>query len=322
MLYRAILAGLLTSSFFFSWIALELSLVIFLLNLKSLKVQDFAQECVHYFVIQALARTLILYFWLRSSLNSFRGEFILLRLSMKIGIFPFHSWYINLINFLDWEIIWVLRIPIKLVILKMIFSIRLNFTVITLAFINVIFSFVSIFKEKKIKLFLALTSIFNIGWVLLAIIDFRAWFIFIIIYSLNLYLLLDSLKLNLREALFDFNNIESKRLHLIVIITGLIMIRIPPTLGFMVKIIVIFLVIKDFFFIGALLLLSSVIMRYYYIIIFYYLNLSSSKPIIGFTIGPGLIWKFLNLNFILALIIAVVVCYYLNNNSYKQVAKL
>lgn len=303
-----------TSSFFFSWIALELRLVIFLLALKSLKVQHFAQECVHYFVIQALASTLILYFWLRSTLNTFSRELILLGLSIKIGIFPFHSWYLNLINFLDWGIIWVLRIPIKLVILKIIFSIGLTFAVTILAFVNVMFSFIRIFKEKKIKLFLALTSIFNIGWVLLSLIDLIAWIIFMIVYRINLYVLLDSLKINFRETLFNLNNAESKSIHLMIIVVGLIIMRIPPTLGFIVKIIVIFLVINDFFLIRSSILLTSVIIRYYYLIIFYYLNLSLSKPISIFRAITGFIWKFLNLNVILSLVMGILISYYLNNN--------
>jgi len=51
----------------------------------------------------------------------------------------------------------------KLVILKIIFSTRFGLSLVGLGLVNVCLAFFILFKEKKIKTFLALTSIFNIG---------------------------------------------------------------------------------------------------------------------------------------------------------------
>lgn len=282
-------------------------------NLKIFKVQKVAEECVHYFVIQAVSRTLILYFWINSSLNRRAFDFIFLALSIKLGIFPFHSWYLNLIRVLSWELIWVLRIPIKLVILKIIFCINLSYIFISLGGLNVLFSFFIIFKEKKIKPFLAITSLFNIGWVLLSLRDLIIWMIYILIYRINLYLLIERIKINKNDRLFEFNIKNSKLLYTIVVFVGLVLMRVPPRLGFIVKMLIFIFLLKDYFLIRLIILILSLIITYYYIIIFYYLNLSYKKSLSFFVMKTSLILKLINLNLRGAFILIIFIIYYLNN---------
>lgn len=276
-----------------------------------------AEECVHYFTIQALGRVLILYFWVRSSLNRIGVELILSRFAIKLGIFPFHSWYLNLIPLLNWEIIWVIRVPMKLVILKILFSTRFGLSLVGLGLINVCLAFFILFKEKKIKTFLALTSIFNMGWILLSLLDMRLWVIFILIYRGNLYMLLEGLKKNKVERLFEYATNESKRKFMLIILIGLVIIRIPPTLGFILKMVIILILIDPLMLVRLILLILSLIMTYYYMIIFYYLNLSFTKATRFKILRSSFIVKLVNFNVLRALIGCFFVFYYLNNNLHR-----
>lgn len=279
--------------------------------------QKVAEECVHYFTIQALGRVLILYFWVSSSLNRMGVELVLIRFAIKLGIFPFHSWYLNLVPLLNWEIIWIISVPIKLVILKIIFSTRFDFPLIGLGLINVCLGFFMLFKEKKIKTFLALTSIFNMGWVLLSLLDLSIWIIFILIYRGNLYILLEGLKRSGAEGLFEYGTNDSKRKFILVILIGLVLIRIPPTLGFILKIVIILILIDPLMLVSLTLLILSLIISYYYILIFYYLNLSFTKATKFKILTSSFAAKLMNVNVLVALIGCFFVFYYLNNNLCK-----
>lgn len=204
----------------------------------------------------------------------------------------------------------------------MLFSTRFGLTLVGLGLTNAGLGFFILFKEKKVKLFLALTSIFNIGWVLLSLLDLTLWIIYILIYGGNLYILLEGLKRNKIERLFEYSRNESKRKFMLIILIGLVLMRVPPTLGFTLKILIILILIEPLMLVRFTLLILSLIITYYYMLIFYYLNLSFTKARKFKILRSNLRVKLMKFNLLGALVGCLFVFYYLNNNLRKLKIRL
>lgn len=318
-----ILVGIITPSIFITWTILELSLFIFLNLIKTFKAKSRTEETVYYFVVQALGRTLILFRWLLSLVSTLRQILIFLALLLKLGVFPFHRWYINLVNVVNSSIFWILRVPLKLIVLKLMFSLSSENWLIRLALLNILVSFVMVFKEKKLISFLGLASIFNTGWAILAVSSSWLWLVFIIIYGFNLKLILWILEQSLSSSFFYNVQTLGVVLEQYLVISGLIAMGLPPFSGFTIKVLIFFQVISKRWLIGALRLIRSVIISFYYLIIFFF-SLSTSRGI-EVTISVNTInqiLRFVLLNLGISIILIIWVIYYLDNIEYKLKIKL
>lgn len=309
-----VLRGIVSSSFFICWVSLEVSTVIFLVFIKTKTIKKCPEEIIHYFSIQSLARILLLYFWITCSLFHFRGVIILLSLTIKLGVFPFHSWYLNLISILEWNSIWLISGPIKIIVLKLIFTLGIINFLLPLGLLNVLISFLIIFKERKTKIFLGVTSIFNIGWVLVSIVEAITWLIFIFLYILNLIALITNLKFSQSDSLFILP--ESKNVSQLLLIIRLIIIGIPPLLGFFLKLRVLITLLEERLVFRVLILLASLVIAYYYLILFFFMRLKSrAKKRKLWSDWHGSSYLLVSLNIWLRLIFIFFFVYYINNKE-------
>lgn len=325
ILWLTVLLGTISYSSLFRWIALEISLIIFLILIRVSIVYKWSEELIYYFRIQALGRVILLYVWISQwALNDFWAiNLFYLRLTIKIGIMPFHSWYLCLINLLDWDLIWILRIPIKLITLKLLFSVNSMNLIIVVGALNIFLSSLLVLKEKKIKLFIGYSSIFNIGWGLLRIFDLVNWIIYMAVYGFNLKLLLVSLNEISSWYLFNKSMAPNKSIIIIAVIAIIVIIGLPPFSGFLLKLIVFFIIITDYLLLRTLILLISLVITFYYLIILFY-RIKNSNSIFynkSKKRASNLIYFFLG-NFVLILIILNLITYYLNNNIAQQLAIL
>lgn len=323
MLIRVILIGLVTPSIFLTWVSLEISLFLFLALIKFLNNKSSAEEVVYYFVVQALGRTLILFSWLSSLTWRATNIVFLLALILKLGIFPFHRWYINLVNVINYSIFWILRVPLKIIVLKLIIASSNLSWLTALALTNILISFVWVFKEKKIVSFLAFTSVFNTGWAMLALQGAWLWLIFIIIYGLNLKLILLAFDEAWKLSFFNKINVQREILHQHLLVIGLILMGLPPFSGFTIKVLIFFQLLDLSWFVATLRLGRSVIISFYYLIMFFF-NLSRGESL-ETLLSASKISKTLRLillNLGLSLVLIVWVTYYLYNKSKNIKIKL
>lgn len=269
---------------------------------------------VYYFVIQSLGRVVILYSWIARRLFFLASYLTLLRVLLKLGVFPFHSWYLNLINYLNLDRFWVLRILIKFIPLKLLLILSSSHLYLILGLANIILAFFSVFKEIKIVTFLGFSSIFNMGWVFQGILTQWNWLIYLLLYGITLKLLIVALNVNGLKSFFIGVVNSSKHQSLFSIVCALVIIGIPPFPGFVIKV-VIFLTLIDYSLIlGCLRLLVTLVITFYYLILFFYLSLKFEDSYFGLSIKiSNEPLRLLVVNLFLSPFVYMYLIYYLNN---------
>lgn len=158
----------------------------------TLFVSSYSQLIV-YFLIQALSSFLILIFYIYSFTSLLTIAFL-----MKLSIFPFFMWYINLIyrfpNFVFWLARTLHKVPAMLII--HLFSLQLDmnllwFSIIATTFIRGLI----ILTVLDFRMVLVLSSIGNNSWFLLSqIANIFVFLFFVIVYRFRLFYILSGFK--------------------------------------------------------------------------------------------------------------------------------
>ena len=162
LFWVVVFRGVVRISLVFTWLMLELRTILFLYLIFNLKL-NYVNNLIHYYLIQVSARVGLFFRILVFLISRINLDRVFLYL--KLGVFPFHYWYFGLLLRLDWKELFLLISPRKAIRLRMLFGVvRLDQGLIF--FLNLGFVLVRIFSEKKIKLLLGMSSLFNMAWIL------------------------------------------------------------------------------------------------------------------------------------------------------------
>lgn len=229
------------------WIFLEINSLAFILYMYKEKKKE---KIFVFLIFQTLASTLFIVFIFFSrwsiSQNIRKIAYMLMMVSIliKIGMFPFHTWIIKIINNLSWFIIimlfsWQKLIPLYILIkmaerTKIIFN-RVILSIFMLNFI--------IIKISNLKILITVSSIMHNTWIFAPLLVIKELSIaYLTFYSLILLpLLLNFSKINIKNVLQQTPiKIIKKEIKLSILsIRG-----IPPSIGFLIKIAVVINIIK------------------------------------------------------------------------------
>ena len=270
-LFLGTLISISSSSLFGIWIGLEFNLISFIpiiINLENNKKRR--EAAIKYFLIQAIASAIVifraLYFYLFNGyiFSNSPNILITLSLSMKLGIAPFHFWFPEVLEGLNWInslllLTWQKISP--LVILSIFFYAN---TLLTLALISALLGAISGINQTSIRKILAFSSISHLGWIG-RIIYFNSglWLNYFVIYCFTRFILCFSfwlLNLNFFSQLTLLKNINEK---FIIFINLLSLGGLPPLLGFLPKWIAV-IVVRTNFPILIILISSRLITLYFY----------------------------------------------------------
>nr|YP_009227888.1 NADH dehydrogenase subunit 2 [Armatobalanus allium]AII19535.1 NADH dehydrogenase subunit 2 [Armatobalanus allium] len=270
-LFSGTLISISSSSLFGMWMGLEINLMSFIpmiINLESNKKSG--EAAIKYFLIQAMASTVVIFsslmFFLFSGYSfSFTPNIIItLALCMKLGMAPFHFWFPDVIEGLNWInslilLTWQKISP--LVILSLFFY---PYTLIAMALISAIMGAISGINQTSMRKILAFSSISHLGW-MTSIMYFNSglWLNYFIIYSFTSFILCFSfwmLNLNYFSQLTLSQNMNEK---FMIFINLLSLGGLPPLLGFLPKWIAM-MVISNNFPVLIILIMSSLITLYFY----------------------------------------------------------
>lgn len=177
-----------SGNFFVFWVVIELRTLVFMGVAYSIFKNNFTSLLV-FFIIQSLsAFSLILFYFISSSLG------FTVSLILKLSIFPFFYWYLNLIpnftNFIFFFSRTAFKLPSVFIIINFYFMI--NFTVLFLSsVITVIAGALLIIYSRDLRFILICSSVVNNSWFLfrqyVSSLYFLAYFL---VYSLALLYLL------------------------------------------------------------------------------------------------------------------------------------
>ena len=280
------------------WIRIELNTIIFL-RLLFRKTKKNIERTVNYFIIQRISSLLIL---LRIIVNQILlnrrtrpSLLILCSLILKLGGAPFHSWFIPIcFSIRDKTLFWLTISVQKIIPIIIIFfitrKIRITLCLFTLTCVTL--GRCINLKQNTIKILLIISSIRNIGWILIALRKARNIQIYLLFYLIITRTIIYFLYLRVNKSII-------KKKSEIIILNLIIIGGLPPLLGFIPKLIVsISLLEKTILTMLIIILLLSRIDLFVYSRIRF---LSLSKASLSFyweKTPKELIWKFSILNII------------------------
>nr|YP_011017943.1 NADH dehydrogenase subunit 2 [Anidiocerus bimaculatus]WQF69855.1 NADH dehydrogenase subunit 2 [Anidiocerus bimaculatus] len=247
------------------WVGLEVSLMSFIpLMTSNLMISS---ECmIKYFIVQSMSSAIfILGVIFVLITHNFNLEIIIiLSMMMKMGVAPFHSWILSIIEGLSYFIMFNLFSVMKIVPMMIIsnLSFNLNLIIILTLVVGSIFGL----NQNSLRSILSYSSIFNMGFLLYSSNNLSLWLVYFILYSINLLMMINILKLNNINYLNQFfiNKMEMN-IKLSIWILMLSSGGMPPLLGFMGKLMVIELSIKfNDLMMSIIMVITSLLTMFYY----------------------------------------------------------
>jgi NADH:ubiquinone oxidoreductase subunit 2 (subunit N) len=267
LIFISILIAFRFNSRLIIWIRLEINILRFLPIISSgLNIE--LENSVKYFIIQRWASIIFLirFFFCNYLFNRFY-TLLIIRIFIKLGISPFHTWFISILKSCSLYILIFLSTIQKLIPLIILNNIYFRIYFYYFFFFFTIF-FLLIILSRVINLnkLLALSSLGNIIWLISRkLLSIKLLLIFIVIYIyilLGIYIFYNIFYYSLfiqinRISFFD---------KIIIIILFISLGGIPPLLGFLRK----FLILKIVFifeniFLFLIIIFSSLILLYHYI---------------------------------------------------------
>lgn len=287
------------------WICIELNLIVFIVFLikNNLNIYNLS---IKYYLINSFSSSIFIFIYCLRLLRLNELIYIIINFIMviKLGIFPFHFWFIDLIINLNWIRCLILSTWQKFIpyiILIYIYNLILILLIILTSGLLTIFYGINQVLLKKI---LSYSSILHISWIIyILILNEFIWIIYFINYIfINLSVILIFYKLNL-NYLFNINLTLNFNLKLILIFILMSLSGLPPFFGFLIKWYRIIIIVDlNNLFIAIFLILCSLFFIYNYLKIIFLIMLNN---FIYIKSNQYLIFNNndINLNFFLFLII-------------------
>nr|YP_010952800.1 NADH dehydrogenase subunit 2 [Tetraloides heterodactylus]WMQ53220.1 NADH dehydrogenase subunit 2 [Tetraloides heterodactylus] len=263
-----------SSSWFGAWIGLELNLLSFI-PLISLKKNYFLSEAaLKYFLIQALASTIII---MSSCLIFFSIKIpsflLLMSLLMKLGAAPFHFWFPQVMEGLSWLQAMILMTiqklaPMYLISYLMYKTLFIHFIAIS-AIISSLVGALGGLNTMSLRKLMAFSSINHMSWMLVAIsINEILWSLYFFFYSIISTSVVMIFFFCQAYTISDLLNskFSGPLLSLSIPMSFLSLGGLPPFSGFIPKWMMIqVLVMNNAEFILFFLLFSSLLTLYFYL---------------------------------------------------------
>nr|YP_009935097.1 NADH dehydrogenase subunit 2 [Semibalanus cariosus]QNS22939.1 NADH dehydrogenase subunit 2 [Semibalanus cariosus] len=270
-LFSGTLISISSSSLFGMWMGLEVNLMSFIpmiINLDNNKKSS--EAAIKYFLVQAIASALVifssLYFYMYNG-NAFSSTpniLITLALCMKLGMAPFHFWFPEVLEGLNWVnslllLTWQKISP--LVILSLFFYAN---TLLPLALISALVGAISGINQTSMRKILAFSSISHLGWMgSMMFFNSSLWMDYFYIYCFTSFILCFSFWLLNLSYFSQLTLIQNMSQKFIIFINMLSLGGLPPLLGFLPKWIAM-MVVSSNFPVLIVLMSSSLITLYFY----------------------------------------------------------
>nr|QXU57712.1 NADH dehydrogenase subunit 2 [Cherax quadricarinatus] len=284
-----------SSSWFSAWIGLELNLMSFIPLIPSKENQLPSEASLKYFLIQALGSAIII---LSSTLTFFIPmvslSFISLALLLKLGAAPFHFWFPQVMEGLNWTQVIILMTIQKLAPMFLISYLSSEYYTHMLLFFGGISSAIigalGGINQTSLRKILTYSSINHLSWMLFAmLINETSWMIYFLMYTL----ISASVAFHFASAQTYFfpHLINANYGPLPKIISSMNLYSLgglPPFSGFIPKWIITQEMIQSSFYLPLfILLLSSLVTLYFYIrITLSSISISSTQMKWGIPLKP------------------------------------
>nr|ANJ70304.1 NADH dehydrogenase subunit 2 [Agriotes obscurus] len=231
------------------WLGLEINLLSIIPLMQNQKNILSAESSIKYFITQAIASTIIMMSIImmmsKTSMTSttfIQSSFMLTMnssLLTKMGMAPFHFWFPEVMEGLDWLnclliLTWQKIAPMVLLMYNMSFTMFMSMVIIA----SMIISGMMGVNQVSLRKIMAYSSINHMGWMISTMMVMETiWMYYFLIYtviSINVVLILKSMKIFFLNQLFQSMN-SKMMTKMFFIMNFLSLSGIPPFLGFMPK---------------------------------------------------------------------------------------
>ncbi len=257
------------------WISLELGTFSFLPMIFSSAQSAFST--IKYFFVQRIASVIILASFF-SYFPGVRIRLLFIALIIKLGLAPFHFWLPQLVSTLQPKEILLLLVwqkigPLCVATFLPIFSTRVKMLA---GVLRVAVGRLLGLKQTQWKQIFTFSSISHLGWLFVRIsLSFWIFLIYFFVYSISfIQIIITTPRKFINSSIFSFKRPNLLTLFIILSLAGL-----PPILGFITKLIVLFYltVSPTMALIGVLLLTFSMVRMFFYLKIFFSISLLHSN---------------------------------------------
>nr|QWC54912.1 NADH dehydrogenase subunit 2 [Megalothorax incertus] len=305
MLILGTLLAVSSSSWFPAWLGLEINLLSIIPLIFYNSKNQINEAAVKYFIIQALASSIIILSIVNlPHLTNFNLNLnvvtISLALSIKMALAPFHLWIPQLIESFSWLQALLILTWQKIAPIILISSTSPNSLAMLLIISSALLGSVGGFMMFSPKKIMAFSSINHSGWMLYSLlISWNLWFFYFLIYCfISLSLMLAFAQKNITNINQINTSPKTPLLKFYFSLNLLSLAGLPPLLGFLPKLLLIFNLLKTLYSLTLLifLMVSSLLSLYFYMKLIISMNMN---PPLNFTNKPMLapfnFFLFLNL---------------------------
>jgi NADH:ubiquinone oxidoreductase subunit 2 (subunit N) len=255
-------------SWLITWIILEISSIIFIILIIKEKTYISKENSIKYFIIQISASTLLLIAFL-SQTNIIRLKKIIIiilpitlisiSIGIKIAAAPFQIWIPPLSKRIKWTILIIITTWQKIIPITILIKNRLWIITIVIAISSIYIGVISQYNITSTKIIIVFSSLTHLRWILISIkrinlIPLAYLFIYMII---SIPIIINFNKINIKNLIQQIDK-DSKFKILIMILS---LAGIPPTIGFILKWIILHIIIqniKNILIISVIIILSTI----------------------------------------------------------------
>nr|YP_003875551.1 NADH dehydrogenase subunit 2 [Xyleus modestus]ADD97009.1 NADH dehydrogenase subunit 2 [Xyleus modestus] len=281
-----------SNSWFGVWMGLEINLLSFIPLLTNNKNMSMNESSIKYFIVQAMASTMLLFSILMIQMKTpseWEGELIpsmmiSSSLLLKIGAAPFHFWFPEVMSTTSWINCLTLMTWQKIApMMVMSYCIQMSMFIFMIIIVSIIIGALGGLNQTSLRQLLAYSSISHLGWMISSLIVSESmWELYFIIYTLMSIIMVVLFK---RMNLFFMNQIYSSsnmktEIKFMMFLSLLSLGGLPPFLGFLPKWIVMQSLIEN-----NLSIIMTMMVVLTTITLYYYMRISFSALIMSYTMN-------------------------------------
>nr|AKK32531.1 NADH dehydrogenase subunit 2 [Oncylocotis sp. PJ-2015] len=270
MIFMLMFSFLLMSSsnnYMSMWMSLEINMMAFIPLILNYKNYNSSKNMMIYFIIQTISSIIFLFSVINNLYFNNKIIYLIMMISlfMKLGMPPFHSWILVMINKISWYNLLIL-LTLQKIIPMMILSYIMKNEIMILLVISSLMSAIGGINQNNLMKMMTYSSMNHISWMNLSMLfESNMWIMYLIIYSLLMFFFCNIMNNNniyfINQINLNMNYINKFSIIIIMLSLG----GLPPFLGFLPKWMIIqYMINLNMFFFMFLILLMSLVILFYY----------------------------------------------------------
>nr|YP_010472523.1 NADH dehydrogenase subunit 2 [Harpalus griseus]UVG42147.1 NADH dehydrogenase subunit 2 [Harpalus griseus] len=267
-----------------TWMGLEINLLSFIPLLKSKNNSYSTESSIKYFLVQALASTIFLFSILMMmmmnnlisdmlNINMFLMMMINSSLFLKMGAAPFHFWFPEIIEGMNWINSLVLMTWQKIAPMMLLsYTIKFSNYIIFIIFLSTMVGSLGGLNQTSLRKIMAYSSINHLGWMLSSFLNSNTiWILYFCLYSfisMSLIYMLNTFKIFYLKQMYTFMN-KNLLIKFMLLMNLLSLGGLPPFLGFLPKWMIIQYLSNNYMYLLSFMIMMTLITLFFYMRISY-----------------------------------------------------